>query len=82
LGSALYGVGGFSLPFLGVASVALINAIALAVVVPKMQVTKREGGQETPQLKLTFSTLIKVNLLFHLLLLWLALIVGPWPFTF
>ena len=60
----MYSFGGFTLPFLVVASVALVNSIALAIVVPKIEITKKEEG-ETQTTRLTFSALIRVRGLFH-----------------
>ena len=60
LGSALYIVGGFTLPYLVVASMALIMAIVLALVVPNVYADVKEEG-DTSTVKLTFTQLIKVT---------------------
>ena len=60
LGSALYVAGGFTLPYLVVASMAFIMAIVLAVVVPNVTVNEKvDGDPETKSV--TFSALIKVK---------------------
>ena len=59
LGSMLYSFGGFTLPFLVVASVALVNSIALAIVLPNIEISKKQEN-ETTSIRLTFSALIKV----------------------
>ena len=59
LGSALYNLGGFSLPFFSVGSGALLVAILLLVVVPNVTTDSKEktdGGKS-----LTFSGLFRVR---------------------
>lgn len=59
MGSALYGVGGFTLPFLSVGSVTLVVAILLLFIVPNVKMEekdKTDGGKS-----LTFTGLIKVT---------------------
>ena len=58
LGSALYGLGGFTLPFLSVGSVTLLVAILLLFIVPNVKTEekdKRDAGKS-----LTFAGLVKV----------------------
>jgi hypothetical protein len=60
LGSALYSLGGFTLPFISVGSVTLLIAIFLLIIVPNVTTEakdKTDGGKS-----LTFAGLIKVNL--------------------
>ena len=59
LGSALYSVGGFYLPFITVGSVAFVAAVLLLFIVPNVKPEKRDktdGGKS-----LTFSALIRVK---------------------
>jgi hypothetical protein len=59
LGSALYGLGGFSLPFFSVGSVTLAVAVLLLLVVPSVETEKKDktdGGKT-----LTFSGLFRVT---------------------
>ena len=59
MGSALYNLGGFSLPFFSVGSGALLVAILLLVVVPNVTTDSKEktdGGKS-----LTFSGLFRVR---------------------
>ena len=58
LGSALYGLGGFSLPFFSVGSVTLAVAVLLLIVVPSVETEKKDktdGGKT-----LTFAGLFRV----------------------
>ena len=63
LGSALYSVGGFLLPFLVFGSIGLIVALALLLVIPDVKSDGLWGKT------LTFNELIKVGMLFPTLLL-------------
>ncbi len=60
LGSALYSVGGFTLPYIVVASMAFVMAVVLAFVVPKVKTNDKEDGDVTTK-TLTFSSLVQVR---------------------
>ena len=60
LGSALFSVGGFTLPYIVVASLALIMAIVLSVVVPKVYTDAKEEG-DSSTVKMTFASLLTVT---------------------
>ena len=63
LGSVLYSLGGFLLPFLVFGSIGLIVALALLLVIPDVKSDGLWGKT------LTFNELIKVGMLFPTLLL-------------
>ncbi len=60
LGSALYSVGGFTLPYIVVASMAFVMAVVLAFVVPKVKTNDKEDGDVKTK-TLTFSSLVQVR---------------------
>ena len=60
MGSALFSVGGFTLPYIVVASLALIMAIVLSVVVPKVYTDVKEEG-DSSTVKMTFTSLLTVT---------------------
>jgi predicted MFS family arabinose efflux permease len=61
LGSFLYSVGGFTLPFLVVGTCALVMAIVLCMVVPPVKMDERDADDTTSK-SLTFATLARVSL--------------------
>ena len=60
LGSFLYALGGFTLPFLSVGSFALVMAVVLCVVVPPVKMDDRDANDPDTK-SLTFTKLIKVG---------------------
>ncbi len=61
LGSSLYIAGGFSLPFLVIGSLALVMAIVLAVVVPKIDSDEKDRLNSSKSTTLTFAALFSVR---------------------
>ena len=61
LGSALYEVGGFLLPFLVVGIWCLIGAFAILFVIPNVKMDDQKDSNETKK-KLTLKDLAKVSL--------------------
>ncbi len=59
MGSALHSVGGFTLPYIVVASMALVMAVVLAFVVPQVRTNEREEGENKTK-TLTFTSLVEV----------------------
>lgn len=59
IGSALYSLGGFPLPFLTVGSLGLVIAIALFFVVPDVQYDKRDSPDDDTKV-LTLKGIAKV----------------------
>jgi hypothetical protein len=60
LGSALYVVGGFTLPYIVVSSMAFVMAVVLALVVPKVTTDDKKDGQDSGKKSVTFSSVVKV----------------------
>ena len=60
IGAGLYSVGGFSLPYFVVGSMALIMAIVLVFVVPKVQ-TDIKAKQVKQSKSLTFAAILKAR---------------------
>jgi predicted MFS family arabinose efflux permease len=60
LGSYLYNIGGFTLPYIVVASMALIMAVVLTFIVPKVYINAKEEG-DSATVKMTFTGLLKVT---------------------
>ena len=59
MGSFLYELGGFTLPFLTVGSFALVMAVVLCIVVPSVKMDERDAGDDGKSL--TFTKLAKVD---------------------
>ena len=60
LGSALYSLGGFPLPFISVGSVGIILAICLLFAIPSGEYEKSEPSDSNNREKLTWSKVIQV----------------------
>ena len=61
LGSELYFLGGFLLPFAVVGSVGFILAVCLCFAIPKGEYETKEDQQEKKKTKLTWSGVFKVE---------------------
>ena len=62
LGSSLYSLGGFLLPFVSVGSFGLILAICLFFTIPSGEYDKKDGGSiESQKTKLTWGGIFRVN---------------------
>ena len=62
LGSSLYSLGGFLLPFVSVGSFGLILALCLFFTIPSGEYDKKDGGNiESQKQKLTWGGIFRVN---------------------
>ena len=61
VGSYLYSLGGFTLPFFTFGMLTMVLSLGLVVLMPKIKETKKNLDILNPPKNLTFSTMLKVN---------------------